>query len=491
MKSISFLLLTAFHCISQSLPAQPTRQFDSLTRHQQWVAEIPGYVVAVVSSGKVIYEKSIGVVNTKSRRPVNRFSDFHMASVSKPFAATAILQLCDQGLLSLDSTLVSYLPGFSMKDQGYKNITLYHVVTHSSGIPDVTNYEWENPQTDAGSAKRYAMSFAESNLDFAPGAEFRYSNAAYNLLATVVQKVSGQMFEEYVKKQILQPAGMHKTSFQLSDIDKSDFTEPQQLDSLLEMSPGKVYPYNRIHAPSSTLHSNLNDMVKWAKLFLQLGSVNGVGILKQETWEKMITPQRTVNDRYKVCLSWFETDIEGRKVCFHSGGDIGYRTFVGFCPRENAAVVLMGNNDLFDGAEAGFAYFQTLFTGKLPPLSLKPAQLELRKHILKGGLPKVKQVYAAMKAEKNQRYDTSATSILELGGMLFERNHRRQATEVLEWGASLYPADGTWFGHLGDIHAVWKQYGKAKQYYQKALALQTGDQRKETEVKLAALPAED
>lgn len=345
-------------------------------------------------------------------------------------------------------------------------------------------------QTDDGSAMRYAMSFTESGLDFEPGAEFRYSNAAYDILAAVVQKVTGQTFEEYVKKHILQPTGMLKTSFLLSDISKANFTEPHQFDSLLVLSPGKVYPYNRIHAPSSTLHSNLNDMLAWAKLFLQQGSVNAVRILKQDTWEKMINPQRIVNDRYKICLSWFETEIEGRKIYFHSGGDIGYRTFVGFCPSENTAVVLMGNNDLFDGAEAGFAYFQTLFTGKLPATPLKPAQLELRKNILNGGIAKVKKIYAGMKAEKRLRYDTSASSILELGGMLFERNHRRQATEVLEWGASLYPVDGSWYGHLGDIHAIWKQYEKAKLYYQKALPLLSGDLKKQTETKLAGLPME-
>ena len=491
MKPVYVFLLMAFAAISQSLFAQTTRQFDSLARHQRWVADVPGYVVAVVAGNKVIYEKNIGVVNTKSGRPVNRFSDFHMASVSKPFAATAILQLCDRGQLDLDSSLVSYLPGFSMKDPRYKKITLYHILTHSSGIPDVTNYEWEKPQTDDQSAMRYAMSFTESNLDFEPGTEFRYSNAAYDILAAVVQHITGQPFEAYLKQHILRPAGMFKSSFLLADIARSNFTGPHQLDQALILSPGKVYPYNRIHAPSSTLHSNLNDMLTWVKLFLQQGSVNGASVLKKDTWKKMITPQRTVNDRYKVCLSWFETEIEGRKVYFHSGGDIGYRTFAGFCPAENAAVVLMGNNDLFDGAEAGFAYFQTLFSGKLPSMPLKPAQLELRKHILKGGLPKVKKVYAGMKAEKRQRYDTSANSILELGGMLFERNYRKQATEVLEWGASLYPADGSWYGHLGDIHAVWKQYDKAKQYYQKALPLLNGDQKKQTEAKISGLPADN
>lgn len=464
-----------------------TKQFDSVSKYQQWAADIPGYVVAIVTGNQVIYERSAGVVSTTTHQPVNRHSDFHMASVSKPFAATAILQLCDQGKLHIDSTLVSYLPYFSMKDPRYKAITLYHILTHSSGIPDVTNYEWDKPQTDDQSAIRYAGSFTGTDLDFTPGTEFRYSNAAYDILAAVIYQVTGLTFEAYVKQHILQPIGMSTSSFLLSNMMKTNFTQPHEIDSKLALSPAAIYPYNRIHAPSSTLHSNLNDLVNWARLFLQEGSLSDTTILKKATWQKMITPQRPVTDRYTICLSWFETEIEGRKIYFHSGGDIGYRSFVGFCPAENTAVVLMGNNDLFDGAEAGFAYFQTLFTGNIPVLPLKPAQLELRKHILNGGLMKVKKVYARMKAERPIRYDTSGSSVLELASLLFGRDYRKAATDVLLWGSSLYPGDGLWYGHLGDIHAVWKQADQARLYYQKAVSLMSGEQREQTENKLKAL----
>ncbi len=484
----TLLLITHRVIVAQSKAYHPlAKQFDSVSRYQQWAADIPGYVVAITTRDQVIYERSAGVVSTTTHQPVNRLSDFHMASVSKPFAATAILQLCDQGKLHIDSTLVSYLPYFSMKDPRYKAITLYHILTHSSGIPDVTNYEWDKPQTDDQSAIRYAGSFTGTDLDFTPGMEFRYSNAAYDILAAVIYQVTGLTFEAYVKQHILQPIGMSASSFLLSNMVKTNFTQPHEIDSKLALSPAAIYPYNRIHAPSSTLHSNLNDLVNWARLFLQEGSLSATTILKKATWQKMITPQRLVDDRYQVCLSWFETLIEGRKVYFHSGGDIGYRTFVGFCPTENIAVILMGNNDLFDGATAGFMYFQTLFTGKTPAMPLKPAQLEWRKHILNGGLAKVKKVYARMKAERPIRYDTSGSSVLELASLLFGRDHRRAATDVLLWGASLYPQDGSWYGHLGDIHAVWKQDDKAREYYQKALLLMNGEQRIQTENKLKAL----
>lgn len=471
----------------QASTAQIIQRLDSLARHQQWVADVPGYAVAVLANNQLIFEKTIGVVNSNTGKSVDRQSDFHLASVSKPFAATAILQLCEQGLLHLDTALVNYLPGFTMKDQRYKNITLYHILTHSSGIPDVQDYEWSHPQTDDQSAARYAASFSESLLDFEPGTSFSYSNAAYDILAAVIQAVSGQSFEAYTRKNILLKAGMKKSSFLLSDISRDNFTQPHQLDALLNISPGPVYPYNRIHAPSSTLHSNLNDLLLWAQVFLQKGSIHDRQILHEGSWKRMISPQRKVGDRFQVCLSWFEIKIEGRSVYFHSGGDIGYRTFVGFCPTENSAVVLLGNNDLFDAAEAGFAYFETLFRGNLPTLPLKPAQLEWRKQILNGGLAAVQGRRKNMMSERPLRYDTSASSILELAGWLFERNHRQPAIDVLEWGATLYPNDGSWYGHLGDIHVVWKQYNTARTYYQKALLRMTPEQQAGIREKMAQL----
>lgn len=100
------------------------------------------------------------------------------------------------------------------------------------------------------------------------------------------------------------------------------------------------------------------------------------------------------------------------------------------------------------------------------------------------GRTQLDRFYAFSKAEKRQRYDTSGSTILELGGLLFERNYRQLTTDVLLWGASLYPGDGSWYGHLGDIHAVWKQNDKAGSYYQKAISLMSGDQRKQVESKL-------
>ncbi|MCG2616986.1 beta-lactamase family protein [Terrimonas sp. NA20] len=465
-------------------------RLDSITQNHQWAFDIPGYVAAVIQDGRVIHLRAIGVESTATAKPVTTRSDFHMASVSKPFAATAILHLRDQGKLDLDSPLVYYLPYFRMKEEEYINITLRHILTHSSGIPDVTDYQWDHPQTGDGSAEVYVRSFSDKQLDFSPGSEFRYSNAAYDLLASVIADISGLSFEEYVRKNILLPAGMRSSSFLLADITEEGRAAPHEFDDALQLSPAAVYPYNRIHAPSSTLHANLLDMIQWARIWLNKGTGKDGSVLQASTWEEMLMPQRRVNDEYQVCLSWFETMIEGHKVYFHSGGDTGFRTFVGFAPSENAAVILMGNNDLFDGAQAGFRYFRALFSAAPVAPVVKSIHLELRKLILTSGIISVKERYEREKQSDPLKYDTSSGSILQLAGLLFDHGHRKETTDVLQWGASLYPGDGSWLEHLGDVHAAWQDKQAALMYYRRALVLTGEIQRKSLDEKIRALEKE-
>ena len=209
--------------------------------------------------------------------------------------------------------------------------------------------------------------------------------------------------------------------------------------------------------------------------------------MQESTWKEMLTPQLRVNDEFQVCLSWFETVIDHRRIYFHSGGDTGFRTFVGFAPSDNIAVILMGNNDLFDGAQAGLRYFRALFNaGPVTPM-VKPIHLELRKLILRNGINSVKERYEREKRSHPLRYDTSAGSILQLAGLLFDHGHRNETTEVLQWGASLYPVDGSWLEHLGDVHAAWQDKQAALIYYRRALALTVDPNRKPLEEKMKGL----
>jgi CubicO group peptidase (beta-lactamase class C family) len=250
---LTFLL---FHLIVSDIFAQQkyslqllNKTIDSIVLHQQWIADIPGFAVGVIVDNRIVFEKTYGVQSVTSSQRLNIRSDFHMASVSKPFAATAILQLVESGKLNPDSTVAHYLPYFKMKDERYKQVTLYHILTHSSGIPDVTNYEWDKPQSDDSAVERYVKSFTQKDLDFAPGSKFSYSNAAFDILADVIAKASGMSFEQYMRKNIFIPIGMTNSSFLLSDISPKRRTSPHIINHYLLQTVSPVYPYKQDSCP--------------------------------------------------------------------------------------------------------------------------------------------------------------------------------------------------------------------------------------------------
>lgn len=458
---------------------------DSIAINQKWKADIPGFAVGVIVDNQIIFEKTYGVQSLSSPDPLTGQSDFHMASVSKPFAATAILQLVESGKLNLDSTVGYYLPYFRMRDERYKKVTLYHILTHSSGIPDVTDYEWDRPQADDGAAERYTRTFTQLDLDFASGSKFNYSNAAFDILADVISKASGISFEHYMTKNIFIPIGMHHSSFLLSDISVNRRTSPHIINDSLSQIASQVYPYNRIHAPSSTLHSNLTDMLKWAQVYLNKGSINGHEVIKKTTWETMIRPRLKVDSQYTVCLSWFEVQVGLKTIYFHSGGDLGYRSFVGFDPEDNVAVVLMGNNELFDAVEPAIAIFKKIILNHSPTLTPQPIHLHLKDYVLKSGVAKVKEIYFQKKREEPNQYDYRANSLVILAGWLYDRGYTQHAIDMMIFCTEVEPKVSLWCEYLGDVYSAEGDKENAMLWLKKALLLDPT--KKEIEMKITAI----
>ena len=142
---------------------------DEAVLAQKESAEVPGLALGLILDGEVVYAKAHGFQKLQPKEALTTQSLYHMASVSKPFVATAIMQLVEDGKLKLDEKLVTYLPYFKMADESYLQITLRQILTHTSGIPDVEDYEWKTPEVDEQAAERYVKSFTDTKLDFRPG----------------------------------------------------------------------------------------------------------------------------------------------------------------------------------------------------------------------------------------------------------------------------------------------------------------------------------
>lgn len=328
---------------------------------------LPGFAIGVVKNGKLIYAKGFGVAKLGTDSPVTSRSLFHMASVTKTFVATAVMQLVEQGKIDLDAPITKYLPYFKMDDARYRDIKIRQMLSHTSGIPDTTNYHWDKPEYDDGALERFVRSTANQKLVFAPGQNFAYSNTAYEILGDVIAKVSGESFEDYVQHQILTPLAMKDSTLLVRQANPSLLTSPH-VDENGKLVVSKIFPYNRAHAPSSTLYSNIDDMSRWAIAYLNHGELDGRRILKGETVEVMWRPVVGAFNM-KEGISWFTKDLQGHLLVMHDGGDVGFESRLLLAPNDSVAVVAMSNY-----AATEKDYFQELATEALKiMLDLKPS----------------------------------------------------------------------------------------------------------------------
>ena len=123
------------------------------------------------------------------------------------------MQLVEQGKIDLDDPVVDYLPYFELADDRYGTITIRELLTHTSGLPDVEDFGYDNPAYDVEALDRYVRSLTDTSLIAAPGEGFSYSDMGFDILGDVVATVSGQPFEEYVQENIFDPLGMENTTF--------------------------------------------------------------------------------------------------------------------------------------------------------------------------------------------------------------------------------------------------------------------------------------
>ena len=366
------LLVLAAACSGAAPPAAPAADpliaaVDSVANAFMKEAGVPGLAVGILRPGHPNIEKGYGVTRLGTDTAATDRTIYHMASISKPFVATAIVQLVEAGTVELDAPVTRYVTWFRMKDPRAAAITVRQLLTHVSGMPDVTDYAWDRPEYDAGALERYIRGLADSSLNAAPGEKWDYSNIGFEVLAQVIASASGQEFETWVRDRILVPVGMTHSTMLMSDIDSTKLAWGHGRSDSGVVSPATGYPYNRRHAASSTMHSDAHDMLRWARVNLNRGELDGQRILKPESYDLLWKNERDMfaplkaraeaagvplpYDSFNQGLSWFLIGWRGHRLVNHSGGDRGFRTDLYLAPDDSVAVVVMANQERADVGE--------------------------------------------------------------------------------------------------------------------------------------------
>ncbi len=309
---------------------------------EAWIGanDVAGVAVAVVRDEEVV-TRCFGVRDLRTLAPVTDETMFHLASVSKPFVATAVVSLAmseesSGPRLDLDAPVTEWVPELTLADGRASEVTLRGLLTHTSGLPDVTEYGWHDPRLADDSLVELALSMSEWRLQSDPGSTFSYSNAGYELLGLVLSRVLGTTFEEAVRRLVLTPMGMERSTFLRSEV-PVDLAASPHVGMPLAV-PGDAYPYTRRHAPSSTLHSNLVELTRWIGAHWQRLDARVVDLMRRPAVQVGEPPWDDA-----ASLGWGLGTYDGRQTLSHSGADPGFGSRVTLMPEERVGVVVLAN----------------------------------------------------------------------------------------------------------------------------------------------------
>ena len=306
--------------------------------------------VLVAEKGQIIYRKSVGYSDLKTRQALSDLSVFNIASISKQFTAAAVMLCVERGLLSLDDGLSKYFPEIP-----YEGVTVRQMLTHTSGLPEQNEVMYKYWNSDAPITNKDMVEYLikyKPEIAFKPGEDFKYCNTNYSLLAMIVEKVSGQRFQDFVTKNIFEPLGMKQTRFLnptvgnyktipnqtenfIFDVEKNQFLTPQEIPQ-----QKKAVPLTGL-VGAGNIHSTTSDLLKWQE------SLKTAKILKRESITQMESPQIKANvdgsDAYGYGLA-IKSIYNDTKI-FHYGGTLGYWNSLQHFKNSDRTIIVLTNNE--------------------------------------------------------------------------------------------------------------------------------------------------
>lgn len=469
---------------AQSIPEKLDALFDE--------AGLNGNVL-VAEHGRIVYQKSFGYADIATKLRNTPDAAFQTASMSKIFTATAVLQLRDNGKLSLDDPLVTYLREFP-----FPNITIRHLLSHTSGLPDLEMYEpLVRQQPDLVISNKDvipALKLWNKPLKFQPGEKWNYCNTNYVLLALLVETVSRMPFQEYLRIHIFEPAGMSDTYVRVRGMQPESKppvtahilatmykTVPEAVETVRLKDPVRM---RRIKFETYNLAATLGDqnVISTTGDLLKFDrALNAGKLLKQTSLDEAYAPTKLANGeiyyddfgpQYGKCsygLGWIVCDSPHGKTVSHDGFNRGIATqFYRNLTKKQTVV-------MFDNTEA--AGFNEKVAAVINVLNGTPANLKLRQSIARafGGVLLEKGPEAALitfnELRANPGYSLNEREMNLLGYEFLFNDYKPQSLEVFRLNVLLFPESFNVYDSYAEALEANGKRAEAILMYRKAIAL--------------------
>lgn len=297
-------------------------------------------VVLVARDGRLLFEKAYGLADSELDVSNKLETRFRLGSTTKQFTAMAVLILAERGKVRLTDSICNFIENCP---NAWRGITVRNLLTHTSGIPNFTEFpdndQYERlPMTPLATIAR----FRDKPLDFTPGERFNYSNSGYLLLGYIVERTSGERYEDFLRKNIYEPLGMLNSGYDhpkniLKDRARGYSKENGQLVNAMFMEMDTPLG-------GGSMYSTVGDLLRWDQaLYTQR-------LVSRKSLEEMFAPFQGPYpkgwwSRHRYGLGWFITTWFGRNLIWHEGGTYGFCSAILRYPDDRTLVVVLENRD--------------------------------------------------------------------------------------------------------------------------------------------------
>lgn len=350
--SLKFLLTGFLLFFIAHFSFAQTQQAEAEIENIMKKYDVIGLSVAVVKDGRLFYQHSFGLKDVESNAALTDQSIFRIASISKSFSATSIMQLVEAGKLSLGDD-ISDLVGFKVRNPKYpeKVITLKMVLSHTSSINDSQgyfNFDVINPEKNADWAKCYN--------NYSPGAGYQYCNLNYNMVGAIIEKRSGERFDGYVKRHILDPLGLYggycvdsldsnrfATIYEYSANTKNFKPAPAAYAPRTQEIQNYVMGYSTpVFSPTGGMKISAVDLAQYMTMHMNQGKHKGSRIISKKS-AKLMQTKVSEEESYGLAIRSNDELIPGKLLKGHTGSAYGLYSAMYFQPKEKFGIVVITN----------------------------------------------------------------------------------------------------------------------------------------------------
>ena len=346
------------------------RLFSAWLEGQIAYRGLPGVVAGVVADQDLVWTAGFGFAETQAKRPMTPATKFRMASHSKLFTATAIMQLREQGKLRLDDPVSKHLPWFRVKpaEPDAPPITIEDLLTHSSGLPREAGAHWTTYEFPTEDQLRNLM--PERQAAFAPEVRWKYSNLAYSLAGMIVEAVSGEKWADYIQRHIYQPLGMNASSVDQNVSGLAVGYGRRMPDGSRDVMP---FVDARGMGAATGITSTVEDMAKFVSAQFRKGPMGGRQVLSTASLREMHRIRMLENNWTQGNAIGFAVRRAGDKVYVgHGGGYPGYTTQTWIQLESKVGVIVLTNTNDSNPNEIAMQLMSTVGEAVATATAAKP-----------------------------------------------------------------------------------------------------------------------